>query len=97
MLVKLPVGDRQCGVAADQETGGGVGCQAIEVGILQDRNPLLGFLQQTGLDELQVPTGNALPVEYPAAQIAASDPFHVFFDRNQAIRNPVQPVLRRGA
>ena len=54
----LGIGQR--GVAANQQPGGAVGGQAIEIRINQNRYSLFGFLQQTGFDGVEVLAPNAV-------------------------------------
>src|SRR3984893_2243437 len=93
VVIEFRLGEGQGGIAAYQQAGGGVGRQAIEIGIDQDGGPLLGFLQQAGLGGRDILARDGLLSKGAAARIAISDPFRVFRDRPPPVGEPVKSVF----
>jgi hypothetical protein len=93
--VELLVGDGERRVAADQQARGGAGRKAIEIGIGQDRDPVIGDLEQACLDRSKGAGLDQPAAKNPAARIAVSDPLDVLLDGEPAVRDPAQPGLDR--
>jgi hypothetical protein len=85
MVVEIGLRDRQRRVAAYQRSGRGIRRQAIEVRIVQDGDPLFGFLRQAFPDSAEVLARNILIAKNAAARVAVGDPFRVLRDRKAAV------------
>ena len=91
--IELLVGDGESRLTADQQARGGAGREAIEIGIGQDRDPLLGHFQKARLDGGKGRGLNRLAAKKAAARIPVPDPLDVLLDGEPAVRDPAQPVL----